>query len=208
MTPQRRLVLEAVAALGHATPDSVHERVAEHGVNLSTVYRSLDRLEAVGLVVHTHLGQGAPVYHLADRADHLHLVCLTCGAVSDAPITMAAQLVAEVAGATGFVVDPRHMALTGLCGTCHGAANAERDASAGVPDPAVAAQTTDPARSEPSAPADPAPQSAPAVAAQPTDPARSEPSDAAVVASPTDPAAAAPTVDDPTADRSESKDSR
>jgi Fur family ferric uptake transcriptional regulator len=138
MTPQRRLVLEAVAALGHATPDSVHERVAEHGVNLSTVYRSLDRLEAVGLVVHTHLGQGAPVYHLADRADHLHLVCLTCGAVSDAPITMAAQLVAEVAGATGFVVDPRHMALTGLCGTCHAAANAERDASADV-DPAVAA---------------------------------------------------------------------
>ena len=36
------------------------------GVNISTVYRTLELLEELGLVTHTHLGHGAPTYHAAD----------------------------------------------------------------------------------------------------------------------------------------------
>ena len=81
VTPQRQLVLEAVKAVDHATPEEICARVREtaRGVNISTVYRTLELLEELGMVTHTHLGHGAPTYHLAAEADHVHLVCRDCG---------------------------------------------------------------------------------------------------------------------------------
>jgi Fur family transcriptional regulator, ferric uptake regulator len=81
LTPQRQLVLEAVATLGHATPDEIATTVREtaRGVNISTVYRTLELLEDLGLVTHTHLGHGPPTYHAATDDDHVHLVCRVCG---------------------------------------------------------------------------------------------------------------------------------
>src|ERR1700691_3797296 len=80
VTPQRQLVLEAVTRLNHASPEEifaeVHQRAS--GVNVSTIYRTLELLEQIGLVSHTHLGHGAPRYHLAAEAQHVHLVCRDC----------------------------------------------------------------------------------------------------------------------------------
>ncbi|MFM7212713.1 MAG: Fur family transcriptional regulator, partial [Actinomycetota bacterium] len=58
ITPQRQLVLEAVTRLGHGTPEEILAEVQRQatGVNLSTVYRTLDVLEEVGLVTHAHIG--------------------------------------------------------------------------------------------------------------------------------------------------------
>ena len=69
LTPQRQLVLEAVTELGHATPEDVHAWVVERaeGVNISTVYRTLELLEEIGLVTHAHLSHGAPTYHAGRR---------------------------------------------------------------------------------------------------------------------------------------------
>ena len=80
LTPQRELVLSAVRALGHATPEEVAEKVRQThpGINLSTVYRNLETLENVGLVQHTHLGHGGATYHAAEELTHLHLVCDIC----------------------------------------------------------------------------------------------------------------------------------
>ena len=83
MTPQRRRVIEAVEELGHATPDALAATVARDGgaaLPLSTIYRNLEALEALGVVTHTHLDHRAPTYHLADHADHLHLVCRAAAA--------------------------------------------------------------------------------------------------------------------------------
>ena len=76
MTPQRQLVLDAVRVLQHATPEQVCHRVQQTTptVNITTIYRALDLLEGLGLVRHTHLGHGAPVYS-AQAHEHLHLVC-------------------------------------------------------------------------------------------------------------------------------------
>ncbi|MBU6243082.1 MAG: transcriptional repressor, partial [Acidobacteria bacterium] len=56
LTPQRELVLNAVRELGHATPEDVAAKIhkTHPGINLSTVYRNLETLENVGLVLHTH----------------------------------------------------------------------------------------------------------------------------------------------------------
>src|SRR5260370_31450314 len=80
VTPQRQLVLEAVARLEHATPEAIcgEDRQTARGVNVSTVDRTLELLEQLGLVKHTHIHHGAPSCHLADDAGHVHLVCRHC----------------------------------------------------------------------------------------------------------------------------------
>ncbi|RZS87621.1 Fur family nickel uptake regulator [Motilibacter rhizosphaerae] len=120
LTPQRQLVLEAVSTLGHATPDEVHAQVQRTatGVNLSTVYRTLELLEELGLVTHTHLGHGSPTYHPAQEADHLHLVCRDCGTVGEADIGVADELVARIAAQHGFATDVAHFAIFGRCRSC------------------------------------------------------------------------------------------
>ena len=121
LTPQRRRIVEALTALEHGTPDAVAARVAEDGgpaLPLSTIYRGLDALEELGIVSHTHLDHRAPTYHLADHATHIHLVCLGCGTVSEAPIGMAAEFAGNVRDATGFDPDVTHMAIHGWCASC------------------------------------------------------------------------------------------
>ena len=85
LTAQRQLVLEAVYELGHATPDQVRAKVSETaaGVNITTVYRTLELLEELGLVTHAHLSHGAPTFHAVGADQHVHLVCRACGGGSE-----------------------------------------------------------------------------------------------------------------------------
>lgn len=120
LTPQRELVLEAVQLLDHATPEEVLTRVRKtaRGVNISTVYRTLDLLEKLGLVSHTHLGHGAPAYHATTQPDHVHLVCRHCQRVTEVEPEVAADLVDTVAARHGFSTDVRHLTLFGACRDC------------------------------------------------------------------------------------------
>lgn len=124
LTPQRQLVLEAVGELGHATPEEIVTTVRRtaSGVNISTVYRTLELLEQLGLVRHTHLGHGAPTYSVATDDDHVHLVCRDCGGVEEAPSDLLAGLVEELAVGRGFTVDVGHVAVFGQCRACAGSA--------------------------------------------------------------------------------------
>jgi Fur family ferric uptake transcriptional regulator len=123
LTAQRQLVLEAVASLGHATPDQVHARVAETaaGVNITTVYRTLELLEELGLVTHAHLSHGAPTYHAVGEAQHVHLVCRGCGAIVEVSSNVLAPLAETLISEQGFGIDIGHVALFGLCAGCRGA---------------------------------------------------------------------------------------
>jgi Fur family transcriptional regulator, ferric uptake regulator len=120
LTAQRQLVLEAVLDLGHATPDQVHAKVAAvaAGVNITTVYRTLELLEELGLVTHAHLSHGATTYHGVAEDQHVHLVCRSCHAVDDVPGSMLDQLSAALGAERGFTVDVGHVALFGMCAAC------------------------------------------------------------------------------------------
>jgi Fur family transcriptional regulator, ferric uptake regulator len=126
LTAQRQLVLEAVYALGHATPDQVHAAVSRTaaGINITTVYRTLELLEDLGLVTHTHLSHGAPTYHAVGADQHVHLVCRVCGGVDEVSPSVLEGLVGALATERGFLVDVGHVALFGMCGHC--AAEKER----------------------------------------------------------------------------------
>lgn len=120
LTPQRELVLAAVRGLGHATPEEIVDRVREtaSAVNISTVYRTLELLEELGLVQHSHLGHGAPTYSIASDDDHVHLVCRDCDAVEEVDSAVVADVVARLSAERGFSVDVGHVALFGRCRGC------------------------------------------------------------------------------------------
>jgi Fur family ferric uptake transcriptional regulator len=120
LTPQRQLVLEAVARLGHATPDDIVTAVQEtaRGVNISTVYRTLELLEELGLVTHTHLGHGPPTYHAATDDDHLHLGCRVCGRVTETAPSLVDDVVRNLLDTEGFRADVGHLAIFGTCRDC------------------------------------------------------------------------------------------
>src|SRR5258708_39131585 len=128
VTPQPQLVLEAVPKLNHASPEEIRAEVAQagRGVHGPTIYRTLELLEQLGLVTHTHLGHGAPSYHIAAEAQHVHLVCRVCGQVTELAPEAARPLVTALDKEHGFETDVGHLTVFGTCRDCRGLAGAAR----------------------------------------------------------------------------------
>ena len=123
MTTCRRAVLAVLVERPHLTAEELARLVnsAQPDVHLSTVYRNLDELERLGVVVHSHLGHGPGTYQLAAGA-HGHLVCEVCGAVVDADDALFGLLGAEADRRHGFQIRPYHFAVLGTCAPCREAA--------------------------------------------------------------------------------------
>jgi Fur family ferric uptake transcriptional regulator len=119
LTPQRELILAAVERLGHATPDEVLVEVHEHStaVNPSTVYRTLEVLEELGLVRHAHLSDRAPTYHSMSGHEHFHVVCRNCRRVVSVDPEVAESLVTRLREEHDFETDVGHLTIFGRCAT-------------------------------------------------------------------------------------------
>ena len=120
VTPQRRAILrEALSTRGHISPGGVARAVAQRipGVNASTVYRTLGLLEQLGFVSHSHFEEGYE-YHLAGKADHVHLVCRECGRDEDLDEARVTPVAEIIESHTGFAPDFTHFAISGVCAAC------------------------------------------------------------------------------------------
>ncbi|MGA1354034.1 MAG: Fur family transcriptional regulator [Candidatus Limnocylindrus sp.] len=120
-TEQRQIIVEVLAASdGHATGAELVERVREQDPSAtpSTVYRTLDLLEELGLARHHHGPDGRETYHLEETLEHGHLHCRGCGAEQELDADAAAPIMKAIATATGFSADLDHLSLQGLCRRC------------------------------------------------------------------------------------------
>ena len=122
LTPQRELVLTAVEKLGHATPDEVYAEVRTHSsaINLSTVYRTLELLDELGLIHHAHLSDRAPTYHSTSGHEHSHFVCRGCRKVISVERTEIEGALGRLAAGYGFAPDYGHLTVFGTCADCAG----------------------------------------------------------------------------------------
>jgi Fe2+ or Zn2+ uptake regulation protein len=123
VTTARRQLLEALFdSTEHRTAEGLAAEVQSRApdVHISTIYRNLDELERLGVVVHTHLGHGPATYHLSSVA-HSHLVCELCGMAIEAPDELFRELASGAQDRYGFRIDPRHFAVLGRCRACSGA---------------------------------------------------------------------------------------
>jgi Fur family transcriptional regulator, ferric uptake regulator len=121
MTPQRQLIMEVVSSMqGHVSVEQVHQDVVRQfpDVNITTVYRTLEVLEDLGIVRHTHFHAGVAQYQRTDEPAHHHMVCSRCGADRELDMDLLAPLATELKRRYGFQADLAHTAIVGLCSGC------------------------------------------------------------------------------------------
>ena len=121
LTPQRMMILSAIESSDdHISAEEIHTQIVEKypNVNISTVYRTLDLLQKLGLVTATDLGGGRVRYHPVEKGHHHHLVCRDCGAVIDLDESLLASLKDALLREHGFIADLKHLAIMGRCVNC------------------------------------------------------------------------------------------
>ena len=130
-TPQRRLLLDVLAeAAGHVTGSEIVERcrARDPETTPSTVYRTLDVLEGLGYLHHSHGADGREEFHVLPAAEHAHLQCVRCGGTWEISSGETAALVEALARARGFRVDVGHLTIAGTCTSCAASAGVARRA--------------------------------------------------------------------------------
>jgi Fur family ferric uptake transcriptional regulator len=122
-TPQRRVLVEVLSHTdGHVTGSELVERcrAVDPETIPSTVYRTLDVLEDIGVVRHSHGADGREEFHVLPAVVHGHLYCRRCGGqwelASDDPSVVAA--IAAFDSRRGFEIDVTHLSLIGVCSAC------------------------------------------------------------------------------------------
>ena len=105
---------------GHVTGAELVERCRQKDSATipSTVYRTLDVLEELGLVRHAHGPDGREEYHVLPETEHGHLHCSRCGTTWEIGAAEAAALSAVLMDGRGFAMDLSHMTVSGLCVGC------------------------------------------------------------------------------------------
>ncbi|MDA8102130.1 MAG: Fur family transcriptional regulator [Nitrospiraceae bacterium] len=121
VTPSRLAVITAIVdSEGHVSAEEIFERIqaGSPDIHLSTVYRTLEALEKLGVVEHVHLGHGRAIYHLEENV-HQHLVCESCGKIIEAPRDLTERLEMELEARLGFYTRAHHFSIIGLCRDCY-----------------------------------------------------------------------------------------
>ena len=87
-------------------------------VELASVYRNLERLEALGIVRHVHLGHSPGLYMLVGSGEREFLTCERCGrveSVDPAELDAVREIVRE---RFGYEARFGHFPIVGLCADC------------------------------------------------------------------------------------------
>lgn len=114
----RRLLLEALfRAPG---PQTAEELAASAGseADVASVYRNLERLEAIGLVRHVHLGHGPGLYALAGTLADGYVVCDLCGKRKPASGDDLEAVRTVIRERFGYEAGFSHFPIVGLCPAC------------------------------------------------------------------------------------------
>jgi Fe2+ or Zn2+ uptake regulation protein len=119
MTPQRRVVLDAIADWrGSFTVVEVFERARRVSprLGLATTYRTVDLLRQSGSV-RALAGEERAAYVRCGPEHHHHLVCITCGSVEDTddcPLPSSGELERRY----GFSARSHELEIYGTCRSC------------------------------------------------------------------------------------------
>jgi Fur family ferric uptake transcriptional regulator len=98
--------------------DQLHQEKVS--IDLVTVYRTLNVLKELGLVVHLDLHQeGLLRYELKEgRKHHHHIRCQMCGHIVDLLLCPLKKVTKLIERQTQFIVDEHTLEFTGLCPEC------------------------------------------------------------------------------------------
>jgi len=126
MTPQRKEILKIfVDNPGqHLSAEDVHDilREGDSEIGLATVYRALDLLSELGILVHVDFGDGCARYELNTTDPqihhHHHLICLNCGRVIEFEEDFLENLESIIEKKFGFQTVNHEVKFFGYCLNC------------------------------------------------------------------------------------------
>lgn len=104
----------------HLSAEDVYKKLMEQGedIGLATVYRVLTQFEAAGLIHRHNFEGGHSVYELNSGDHHDHLVCVSCGGVSEFCDELIEEQQQRIAEKHGFLVKDHEHTIYGLCKKC------------------------------------------------------------------------------------------
>jgi Fur family ferric uptake transcriptional regulator len=120
MTQERAKILDEVfASHEHFEAEQLVQKLAQHRVSRSTVYRTVKHLEESGLIRKVARQDSRDVYeHDYGYPQHDHLICKKCGTLIEFQQSTIASVLAEVARQHGFRMEGHRLEVFGLCDVC------------------------------------------------------------------------------------------
>ncbi|AKE88361.1 MULTISPECIES: Fur family transcriptional regulator [Rhodococcus] len=120
VTAPRVAVLGAVAAHPHSDADEIAAAVRSELGSVSTqaVYDVLKACVGAGLLRRIEPAGSPARYETRIGDNHHHLVCRSCGAVTDIECVVGAAPCLEPSDDHGYVVDEAEVTFWGLCSDC------------------------------------------------------------------------------------------
>lgn len=122
VTGPRLAILGYLAEIkGHLNAQEIYGGIrSEHpGIGMATVYRTLDLLANVGLLRILALKNNQARYELVRPGDHHHhLVCKTCGDITEFGSCNFQLISGEIEAATRFKIDEHTLEVYGCCPAC------------------------------------------------------------------------------------------
>mgnify|MGYP003904240233 FL=1 len=131
LTGSRRAVVDIIANSQRAlSPLELYDLGREQykGLGLVTVYRTLEKLEELGLIQRVHQPQGCQAF-IAAFSGHQHiLLCSSCGKVEFFDGDNLEAFFHQIGVQTGYEVKDHWLQLFGICADCQ--ANCQEDTPA------------------------------------------------------------------------------
>ena len=121
LTGARRAVVEIIADSHRAlTPVEVYDAARDQypTLGLVTVYRTLEKLEELGLIQRVHQPQGCQAFITAGQGHQHLLLCSKCGRTTLFEGDDLDQFIKSVARKTGYQINEHWLQLFGLCEHC------------------------------------------------------------------------------------------
>ena len=127
MTEQRREILQIFLdqpSDHHLSAEDVHSilRSKKSEIGLATVYRSLELLGSLGILLKIEFGDGCSRYELnttdPNSHRHHHLICMRCHKVIEFDEDKLDELEEEIADKSGFEIVNHEVKFFGYCKDC------------------------------------------------------------------------------------------
>jgi Fur family ferric uptake transcriptional regulator len=120
VTRQRVAVLDSLVELAHADTESVISAVRRElpEVSHQAVYDSLRTLTEAGLVRRIQPSGSVARYEVRVGDNHHHLVCRSCGVITDVDCAVGHVPCLTASDDHGYVVDEAEVVYWGLCPAC------------------------------------------------------------------------------------------
>lgn len=121
VTAARQTIVELLVSSTHAlSPIEIYDlgRKEYPALGLVTVYRTLERLDELGLIQRVHMPDGCHRYLRATQGHQHLLLCTCCGQVEMFEGDDLSKLTQRVEDTTGYHIQDHWLQLFGLCPRC------------------------------------------------------------------------------------------